>query len=67
MRRRGGIGGSILKGFLAVILFALFIAFMRAMNWDPFGAVNWFWNTVIEPIANMFSSNKNFQELTAAP
>ncbi len=67
MRRRGGIGSTIIRAIGVVILIGLFIAFMRAMNWDPFGAANWFWNTVIEPIANVFASNESFQELTSAP
>lgn len=67
MRRRGGLRNTILKFAGGVVLFALFIAFMRAMNWDPFGAIDWFWNTVIEPIAGIFSNNESFQRITNSP
>lgn len=62
-----GIGGMIIRLVLGVILFALFVAFMRAMNWDPLGAFHWFWDTIIEPIANMFSSSQGFKEITKSP
>lgn len=67
MRRRGGFGSTVLRFLGIVVVFALFIAFMRAMHWDPFGAVDWIWHRIIDPIANMFSSNQTFREITSTP
>lgn len=64
--RRGPIG--MIWSFIGFIILAgLFIAFARAMNWDPFGAVDWVWTRLIEPVANYFSNSPWFQDATRRP
>lgn len=64
-------GRSIVRSFFdflgMLLLFCLVLAFMRAMNWDPFNAVSWFWGTFVEPISNAIGSNEGFRKVTSAP
>lgn len=64
--KRGPLGLLMSAVYLAVLA-GLFLAFARAMDWDPFGAVEWVYTRLIDPIANYFSSSSWFQELTAKP
>lgn len=72
-RRRGGgmsVGRIIMNIFWGILLIGLSIALLRAFNWDVFGIVNWIWNIaskIVYAVADFFSGNETFQNVTKAP
>lgn len=79
-RRRGGGKGMnmIIKIILIIVGAGFVMALMRAFNYDVFGIIDWIWRTgvnviswvfnkPISGVADTFSGNESFQNLTKAP
>jgi hypothetical protein len=66
----GGLGHTIGRVLLALVLIGFLIAVLRVFDWDPFGVIDWAWNlvtTVVTRISDFFSGNRTFQEVFTAP
>lgn len=63
-----GVIGSIIAGFLTLVLVGLFVAVLRSYNWDFVALVEKIAETVwgiIDRIAQMFTGNRSFRQVVA--
>lgn len=61
---------TIINGIVMLVVVGLFIAIMRQFDWDFIAAFDWLFGlffSIVNWIADFFSSNPTFQEVTNAP
>lgn len=60
----------IINGILALVVVGFGIAVLESFDWDIFAVIEWMFSftySIVDRIAEFFSSNKTFQEVTSAP
>ena len=62
--------GKLINGIVFLVIAGFVVALMRKFEWDPFAAgewvLSWTWDS-IDRVANIWSDNDTFQEMTEKP